>query len=81
MLAPTLNGAAHAEDAQPPRDAAQPPRDAAEKVQEGSVPQWLEYYQRERAQTWTRPEAGAPATTPVPAAQESAPPAARPADR
>lgn len=80
MLATSLSGAVRAEDAQPPRDAPHPPRDAAEKVQEGSVPQWLEYYQRERAQTWPTPEGRAPVTSPDPAAQEPAQPGVRPAD-
>ena len=37
---------------------AQPrPRDAAQAVQEGSVTQWLEHYQRERGEEWERSKA------------------------
>jgi len=42
---------AHSEPAAPPSDAAARPG-AAETVQEGSVDQWLQHYQRERGEHW-----------------------------
>lgn len=53
-------GAAAERDDTPPR------RDAAEQVQEGSVRNWVEYYQREYAKTrMPRPgDAAAPAPAP-----------------
>jgi hypothetical protein len=48
------------------------PRDAAEAVQEGSVTQWLEHYQRERGEQWKRAQ-GAPAETGAPKAERTAP--------
>jgi hypothetical protein len=43
------------EPAQPARQ--ERPRDAAQAVQEGSVTQWLEHYQRERGEQWQRTQA------------------------
>jgi hypothetical protein len=40
------------------------PRDAAEKVQEGNVKNWIEYYQRTRPPP-AKPAAGAPETPPA----------------
>ncbi len=58
---------------------AAPPRDAAEKVQEGNVKNWIEYYQRTRPPP-AKPAAGAPETPPQqPAATPGpAPATARP---
>lgn len=60
-LACLLIGAALAlpGNARPAAEAARPaPRDAAEKVQEGNVKNWIEYYER------TRPPPARPAGTP-----------------
>jgi hypothetical protein len=46
------------------------PRDAAEAVQEGSVSNWLKYYQREREQ---RGAPGPPPAQPTPAPVTSPP--------
>jgi hypothetical protein len=32
-----------------------PRKDAAEEVGEGNAARWLEYYRRERGQSWSRP--------------------------
>ncbi len=67
-LCPVAGRAADA----PPPSGAPDRKDAAEKVQEGNVQQWIEYYQR------TRPQAPpvTPSTTP-PATDRPAPPPAR----
>lgn len=62
----TLAGLATAPAATRAADATDPAprRDAAEQVQEGSVRNWVEYYQREYAKTrMPKPDA----TTPAPA--------------
>jgi hypothetical protein len=64
MLAAMLAcSAASAADRQ--ADPAGAPRDAAERVQEGSVRNWIEYYQREYTNTrMPAPDAPKPADTP-----------------
>ena len=72
---PIAGGAA--DTAQPSSTTPARPRDAAEAVQEGSVTQWLEHYQRERGAEWakSRPEAQNPPEKPA-APAGSADPAA-----
>jgi hypothetical protein len=73
ILAALATGPIAAAAADTPPKPSQPDRkDAAEKVQEGNVQQWIEYYQR------TRPQAPpvAPPTTP-PATGKPEPPPAR----
>ena len=74
-FAPMAGGAADAQ--QPASTTPARPRDAAEAVQEGSVTQWLEHYQRERGAEWakSRPEAQNPPEKPA-APAGSADPAA-----
>ena len=43
---------------------AERPRDAAQAVQEGSVTQWLEHYQRERGEGWAKSKAAGGAAIP-----------------
>ena len=71
---------ANAEEARPDTGAggrAERPRDAAEAVQEGSVTQWLEHYQRERGEEWAKSKAsgGAPAAGSPTSTTDPTPPA------
>jgi len=53
--------------------------DAAERVQEGNVQQWIEYYERERLQRARPPGAEPPrSTTPAPTAGPADTPPAKP---
>jgi hypothetical protein len=52
------------------------PRDAAQAVQEGSITQWLDHYQRERGEEWARSKAATP--EPPPAAGSVTPPSPAP---
>jgi len=58
LTAPVFLFGALAQAAETPPPVPRP--DAAEKVQEGNVRQWIEYYQR------TRPQAAPPRTEPSP---------------
>lgn len=75
VMLPDAANAAEKADAADGGKPATTRRDAAEVVKEGDMSQWLQYYQRERGDGWSKTPAAQPADTPAPGAKPSAAPA------
>lgn len=61
LAQPLWGHAAEQSDVADPAKTAPTRRDAAEVVKEGDMSQWLQYYQRERGDGWSKPSAPPPA--------------------
>lgn len=67
----SMVGAADREEAADTAKPAPARRDAAEVVKEGDMSQWLQYYQRERGDAWSKTPPAQPSATPAPAVEAS----------